>query len=381
MLLKLLILLLATLLAVLVYIYFVFLHRRDKRMNALLAVASFGLWAILAAGVVWFFVAGRFRTVFLAAILAVAVPTTIFALVSVLDFPVKLFFRRWPKVFAVAGGILAVAAFVGIVYGSVWGPTRFRVREVEFFSDELPETFDGYRIVQLSDIHLGGWQDRKREVMERVVDIANAQDGDAIMVTGDLVHHVAEELNGVEDVLGGLDARYGVFSVMGNHDYAPYYPFDSREKRRVNVADLRRRERAMGWGLLDNEHIFVERQVQGSHRVQTVTDQVADYSDLDKALKGVDKGGFSVLLSHDPTIWRREVLGGSGVDLTLSGHTHGGQFALGPFSFARLFYREWRGMYIEDEQGLYVNVGIGQVYPFRFGAWPEITVITLRKKR
>ncbi len=379
-LLKILLFLLGGLLIVDIYIYFAFL--RNKRWWA---AAMFGFWVLFALGVLWFLITERtaqYRTIFLTTVLAVAVPQTIFAVVSVLDIPLRRFFRH-KRVFTVLGGVLAAATIVIILYGSIRGPEKFTVREVEFVSPALPEAFDGYRIVQLSDIHLAGWGDRKRDVMERVVEIANAQKADVIMVTGDLVHHIAAELNGVEDVLGQLEAPDGVWSVLGNHDYAPYYPFDNENDIRANLEDLKRRQKAMGWRLLNNEHEFIERDGKKIAFVGIENagdgDIFHDYSDLEAALEGVADSTFSVLMSHDPSIWRRKVLG-SGVDLTLSGHTHGGQFAVGGLSFAALVYREWRGMYLENGQGLYVNVGIGQNYPIRFGVWPEITVITLRRE-
>ncbi len=379
-LLKLLIFLLSSLLIVDIYTYFVFLRKRRWW-----AVAIFGLWLLFVLGVLWFFVAERtaqWRTVFLTTLLAVSVPQTIFAIFSLLDLPLRKFFRG-KRMFAVLGGISAAVLFFVILYGSIVGSTKFTVREVEFSSPELPEAFDGYRIVQMSDIHLKGWGTRKREIMERMVQIANAQNADAIMITGDLVHHIATELNGVEDVLGTLKAPDGVWSVLGNHDYGPYYPFADENEERANLEELKRREEAMGWILLNNDHRFVERQGEkiAFAGVENAGDgsTFADYSDLGAALEGIPDSMFSVLMSHDPSLWRREVLG-SGVDLTLSGHTHGGQFTILGLSFARLVYREWRGMYRENGQGLYVNVGIGQNYPIRFGVWPEITVITLRRR-
>lgn len=342
------------------------------------AVAMWLLFAVMASGVVVFFVMGRLaqlREAFIFVFLAAAIPQVIFAVVSL---PGLLVWRRLFTFLGLAAGLFAL--FI-IVYGGTMGPRHFVVREVEIASSDLPAEFDGYRIAQITDIHLAGWGARKEEAMARVVSLVNAQRADAIFVTGDLVHHRAAELDGVEDILAGLHAPDGVWSVLGNHDYGPYWNFGSTAARDENLRDLKRRQAAMGWRLLLNEHVFLERngaQIALVGVENAGEGHFADYSDLARALPS--DVSFKILLSHDPTIWRREVVGFTGVDLTLSGHTHAGQFRLGRLSFARLTYREWGGLYFDGAQALYVNPGIGQTgLVFRFGAWPEVTIITLRK--
>ncbi len=380
--LKFVVIFLLSLLAADVYIYFAFLRHRPWVWTALLAA----IFVIMATGVCFFFVKGKgaqYIEIFILIFFAVALPQIVFAALSILDLPLGLLVgkRVWPM--TMAGLVVGTAVLVIMIYGSTAGTTHFKVHEVTFSSDRLSPEFDGYRIAQLSDIHLSGWGKHKRSAMERMVGIVNEQGADAVMITGDLVHHRATELNGVEDVLARIEAPDGVWSVLGNHDYGPYIRFDSKEAEAANLRDLELRQERMGWRLLRNDHAWI---VRGNDSIAIVGvenggegSMFADHSDLPKAMTGIDHGSFTVLMSHDPTHWEREALG-AGVDLTLAGHTHGGQFSIAGLSFARLMYRQWGGMYIKGDQGLYVNVGIGQTgLAFRFGAWPEITVITLKR--
>ena len=219
---------------------------------------------------------------------------------------------RWPRTpFICTGLTLAVLSIVMILYGSFVGRTRFEVKEVTYTSPRLPQTFDGYRIVQLSDFH---WK--------------------------------------------------------------------SKQDQDNNLIELKQRQAAMGWKLLNNEHTFL---IQGNDSIALIGVEnqgeppFSQHGDLPKAKAGIE-GMFKLLLSHNPTHWRREVLPESDIDLMLAGHTHAMQLQLGNYSPSVYIYPEWGGMYLEGTRGLYVNVGIGYVgLPFRFGAWPEITVLTLRR--
>ena len=201
------------------------------------------------------------------------------------------------------------------------------------------------------------------------------------MVTGDLVHHRASELEGVEDILARIEAKDWIFSIMGNHDYGSYRGFKNKEEELQNLRELKLRQSKMGWKMLNNEHSFISRE---DDRIAIIgvenggSQGFANHSNLPAAMAGTQNVPFKVLLSHDPTHWRREVVG-TDIDITLSGHTHAGQFILFGFSFASSRYDEWGGRYMEGDQMLYVNVGAGQTgLAFRFGAWPEVTVITLK---
>ena len=372
---------LAVLCAADIYIFLCYIRKLTP--NVLLRVLWFVPLAVIASGVYLFFVERRFgawQETFTLVYLTVALPQICFAVVSMPDMLLRPFLKWKVCPFTLLGLAVALGVVFVVVYGGTAGPNHFSVKEITVRSAGLSGSFDGYRIVQVSDIHLGNWRDKKK-AMAKMVSLVNAQHPDAVMVTGDLVHHRADELDGVEDILSGIVAPDGVYSVMGNHDYGPYRRFDSKEGERRNLRDLKMRQARMGWRMLDNAHTFISRD---GNRIAVIGVEnggsrgFADYSDLSAAMKGTEGAPFKILLSHDPTHWRREVVG-SGIDLTLSGHTHAGQFVLAGFSFSSSRYDEWGGMYQESGQTLYVNAGIGQTgLRFRFGAWPEITVITLR---
>lgn len=289
---------------------------------------------------------------------------------------------RWPRTpFICTGLTLAVVSIVMIIYGPFIGRTQFDVKEVTYSSSKLPSSFDGYRIVQLSDIHIGSWQGNASAI-QNLVNLVNEQHPDLIVFTGDLVNHRAIELNDFQHILAGLKAKDGVYSILGNHDYGPYFRWKNKQEQDDNLSDLQQRQAAMGWKLLNNSHTIL---IQGNDSIALIGVEnegeppFSQYADLPKAMQGTE-GMFQILLSHNPTHWRREVLPESDIDLMLAGHTHAMQLKLGNYSPSSYIYPEWSGMYLEGTRGLYVNVGIGYVgLPFRFGAWPEITVLTLRR--
>lgn len=309
-------------------------------------------------------------------------PKILFMLCSLIGLPFN-YLLHWPKTpFVYAGLILATVNAGMILYGTLVGKHRFEIKEVTFQSPRLPEAFDGYRIVQLSDMHIGSWQNNTR-ALRKMVELVNAQNPDLIVFTGDLVNNRAVELDGCEEILAGLHARDGVYSILGNHDYGPYYHWKTKKDQALNLDDLEKRQADMGWILLNNAHTILR---SGNDSIALIGVEnegeppFSQHGDLPKALQGTGNL-FKVLLSHNPTHWRREVLPQSDVDLMLAGHTHAMQLSVGHHSPSSFVYPEWGGMYNEGERGLYVNVGVGFIgLPFRFGAWPEITVITLRRK-
>lgn len=311
-----------------------------------------------------------------------AVPKLNIVFCSLLGLPFN-YLLHWPKAPFVYAGLLLGAINAGIIlYGSFVGKTRFEVKEVAFQSPRLPEAFDGYRIVQLSDIHIGSWEGNER-TLQRMVDMVNAQHPDLIVFTGDLVNNLATELNGFEKILSGLQAKEGIYSILGNHDYGAYHRWNSPREQATNLSELKKRQADMGWKLLNNEHALL---YHGGDSIALIGVEnegeppFSQHGDLPKAIRGTE-GMFQLLLSHNPTHWRREVVPQSEVDLMLAGHTHAMQMALGRYSPSSFVYPEWSGMYTAEKgRGLYVNVGLGFVgLPFRFGAWPEITVLTLER--
>lgn len=366
-----------------IYIYRTYLSGRSRRCRWGYWVPSATLLAGLAA-----YMAGpdTWRATFgtyLVAVFCIAIPKVLFLLA---DLPLRLV-CRWGLCTARLRLLIALSvATLGLgylVYGAVRGKEDFRIREVTFTSPALPDAFDGYRLAQLSDLHIGGWKGNEAAV-RRAVDLCNGLRPDAIVFTGDLVNSRATELDGFMPLLAGLHAPDGVFSVLGNHDYGTYARWSSVRERQANLDSLKQRERQMGWDLLLNEHRILRRGtdslviagVENSGRPP-----FPDLGDLPRALQGAENA-FCILLSHDPTHWRREVLPQSAVALMLAGHTHDMQISLFGYSASRWFYPEHRGLYLEDGRGLYVNIGLGYaLLPLRIGAWPEITLITLKKQQ
>lgn len=360
-----------------------FVRRPAQRLllwlpNALLALAT--LWFVFFEGfgddeVV-------FKGLYLVVLLAVTVPEALFALVSLAG---RLSRRRQVRrAFNIAGATVGGATCLLIVYGYAFGAYQITVREATYASADVPPAFDGYRIVQLSDLHTGTFATRPSTVGELVAAV-NALQPDLIVFTGDLVNYHAEELAPFQHTLAGLRAADGVVSILGNHDYMSYYDWPDEAARQANVDQLVQRQRAMGWHLLLNENLVVRRGADSIAVIGVENDGNPPFpqrGDLPRAQRGVEKAAFKLLLSHDPTHWRRSVLPTTDIDLTLSGHTHGMQLMIGHFSPASWFYPEWGGFYYEGPRALYVSLGAGEVLmPFRLGAWPEINVITLHHKK
>jgi len=288
--------------------------------------------------------------------------------------------RRWWRLPAL---LLIVLGWYVLVYGTFFGVSDIKVRQVEFASADLPAAFDGYRIVHFGDAHVGSFNGWRESILSRAVDSINAQHPDLIVFTGDLQNKVPDEIESHLGQLRRLKAPDGVFSVMGNHDYPLYSDRDDFQK----TADLGRTmsaEQEMGWYLLNNTWRRIRRNQQSIVIAGMENDGEGRFPQLGNvasALTGLRRESFVVMLEHDPTSWRRKILPHSHCQLTLSGHTHGGQLSLFEWSPAGLRFREHSGMYYAGQRAINVTTGIGGVVPFRFGTPPEIVVITLRSKR
>jgi predicted MPP superfamily phosphohydrolase len=365
-----------------IYIWFVNLVWRGSKWKYLHWVPT-----LLAVGLVTGVVMTDRDAVFMYALLTLLiglyVPKIVYTLVS-LPFRIAAVFRKgMARVGDCIGGTLAVAAMACMIYGLTYGWRQITVKEVTITSDRLPEAFDGYRIAQISDLHLGTF-DYARSFVRNVVVAVNRQRADMVCFTGDIVNFRSNELHRFTKVLSKIKAPDGVYSIMGNHDYCEYYDFESPDGALHNAELVIQMEKAMGWHLLQNEHRFIRR---GNDSIALIGVEncgeppFRSYSNLPQAISGVDDDSYQILLSHNPVHWRKEVLGESRVDLMLAGHTHAMQFRIGRFSPSAWRYREWGGLYKEGSRSLYVNTGTGGNFLFRFGAWPEITVITLRVSR
>ncbi len=275
---------------------------------------------------------------------------------------------------------VAAALMLTVVYGATAGKRRFKVRRVELSFNDLPEEFDGYKVVQLSDLHAGSWHGNASG-LARAVDIVNSLNPDIVAFTGDLINSDAEEVDEFAADLARISARDGVYSVLGNHDYGTYSRLATTMGVFGHLQSLAMRQRQLGWKLLNNENAIISRggaAIAIAGVENSGNPPFPDRGDLHVALAGTD-GLFKILLSHDPTHWRRNILPESDVQLTLSGHTHDMQFSMFGHSPASRVYAEHNGLYTEGSRSLFVNIGLGHLFPLRLGAWPEITLITLRR--
>ena len=282
---------------------------------------------------------------------------------------------------------VAAIPFAGMIYGMLWGRYNYRVVKHTLYFDDLPEAFDGYRVVHISDIHSGSFDNAEK--VQYGIDMINAQQGDVIFFTGDLVNNKAEEMRPWIAHFKQLHAKDGVYSVLGNHDYGDYVQWDSPDEKAKNLEALKQIHQQLGFCLLNNESVFLSR---GQQRIAVVGVEnwgqgFIKKGNLKQALSQVDKKDFKILLSHDPTHWQYEVLKDPNfIHLTLSGHTHGMQFGIEipgviKWSPAGWRYKYWGGVYKEKDRYINVNRGFGYLaFPGRVGMPPEITVIELKKK-
>jgi len=282
---------------------------------------------------------------------------------------------------------VAAIPFAGMIYGMLWGRYNYRVVKHTLYFDDLPEAFDGYRVVHISDIHSGSFDNAEK--VQYGIDMINAQQGDVIFFTGDLVNNKAEEMRPWIAHFKQLHAKDGVYSVLGNHDYGDYVQWDSPDEKAKNLETLKQIHQQLGFCLLNNESVFLSR---GQQRIAVVGVEnwgqgFVKKGNLKQALSQVDKKDFKILLSHDPTHWQYEVLKDPNfIHLTLSGHTHGMQFGIEipgviKWSPAGWRYKYWGGVYKEKDRYINVNRGFGYLaFPGRVGMPPEITVIELKKK-
>lgn len=321
-----------------------------------------------------------------------ALPKTLYMLSSLLMRALAFFIPILKKAVTPVSLIVALAFFGLMLTGYTYGPQNIQVKQVDFYSADLPDCFDGYRIVQFTDLHLVSFQSSP-QIVEKAVDMMLAQRPDLIAFTGDLVSIDAHELKAFEKTLSRLHAPDGVYSILGNHDYLEYARYLSEKERATQFSKLKSIEQRMGWQLLLNENRIIRKGNDSIAILGVENDGKPPFPERGNLAKALNKlpanaipGSdslrmFKVLLSHDPSHWKRKVLPQTDIQLMLAGHTHGMQFMLFGWSPSQYIYPEWNGMYKENNRALHVSMGLGgALIPFRFGAWPEINVITLRKK-
>lgn len=283
--------------------------------------------------------------------------------------------RNWGNY---VGLVLVLAELYILFHGTMMGTDRLNVRQVTIESDDLPEAFDGYRIAQFTDAHLGSMKD---ELMLRAVTAIDDMRPDLIVFTGDIQNMRPEELPRFAQTLKRLKAKDGVMSVLGNHDYSHYVNVSPEEALR-NERMTRDFETSVGWQLLLNDNRIVRR---GSDSIVIAGGEndgrppFPAKADLKKTMRGINAKSFVVMLQHDPSAWRRHILPETNAQLTLSGHTHGGQISLFGLRPTELVGKEDDGLYVEGKRKLFVSTGLGGFIPFRFYMNPEVVEITLKR--
>ena len=260
---------------------------------------------------------------------------------------------------------------------------NYQIKKIKLSFKNLPEAFKGMRMVHISDIHSGSFQDIR--AVNKGIDLILKQQPDLIVFTGDLVNDRATEMEPYQNSFGRLTAPLGVFSTLGNHDYGDYVQWPTAQAKMDNLEALKKVHANMGWRLLMNEHVVLDKKGEKIALLGIenwgAKARFPKYGKMDLAYPGTENISFKILLSHDPSHWDAQILPEyPGIDLMLSGHTHGMQFGLeNPYfkwSPVQWMYKQWAGLYEQGAQKLYVNRGYGFIgYPGRVGILPEITVI------
>jgi hypothetical protein len=340
-------------------------------------------------GVRFFGLNNTISTIFLTILLCFALPKMLFMVFSLIAKILGIWSLTSYNIVTICGIVAASVVSVIGIYGLTIGWKHLETKHVDLYFDNLPKEFDGYKIAHLSDLHTGTYGNNPKFI-QKVVSTVNSERPDLVVFTGDIVNTEPEELLPFKDELSRLKANDGVVSVLGNHDYCLYGDrsrwSDVREGG-LKVAEI---EYSMGWNVLMNESMTVERdsaKIAITGVENTGKPPFPQIGNLQAAAKGVTRYDtakceeilFTILLSHDPSHWRMEVLPKTDIPLTLSGHTHAAQLRIGNWSPAKWMYKEWSGAYQSDNQQLYISEGVGGTLPFRFGSRPEIVFITLRK--
>ncbi len=319
----------------------------------------------------------------------IVIPKGVFTLCSIVGLALSRPFHKRSNYGNLIGLLCTPVIWYILIYGSFSGFEKLEVNRQTYASPELPKAFNGYKIVLFSDAHVGSYTGSRQWILKRAVDSINALRPDMIVFTGDLQNIHPQELYEHIDVLSSLKAKDGVYSVLGNHDYAQYVSCSEVQKV-ANCRETVSLEKQMGWTLLCNEHRIIERDQERVVIAGMENDgdgkRFPQLGDIKKTLKGIKlasdkgKGDFTILLEHDPSAWRRKIIPDRRAQLTLSGHTHNAQFSVFGWSPIWLTGKEVNGWYEQGHQKLFVTAGLGGLIPFRFGATGEIVLITLHSE-
>ena len=300
----------------------------------------------------------------------------------------KFHFSGRRKFISQAAMALGAIPFASLLYGMYHGRYNYRVLRYTLEYDSLPDSFDGFQITQISDLHCGSFDNYQKVAYG--MDLINEQKSDLLLFTGDMVNNKSSEAQPWIEKISEIQAPYGKFSVLGNHDYGDYNNWESEAAKLKNMEEMYQIQKDMGFDLLLNESRYIEKNGEKIALIGVENWGAGRFKkagDLEKSITQTQPNDFKILLSHDPSHWEAEVLPHSyAFHLTLSGHTHGFQFGIEipgwiKWSPIQWRYKQWAGIYEQKEQKLNVNRGFGYLaYPGRVGIWPEITVITLKKR-
>ncbi len=284
---------------------------------------------------------------------------------------------------AIAISLITILIFI---YGIVIGKYRYRTIKHTLYFDDLPAAFDGFKLVQISDVHAGSLNNPK--AVQKGIDLINRQKADLFVFTGDLVNNTADEIERYIEKFAQIKAPFGQFSILGNHDYGDYLKWPSQVAKQQNLEKLKSHHAEIGFKLLLDEHVTLQKDGQKIilAGVENWGLGFGERGDLNKALYGTTVADFKVLLSHDPTHWEAQVKNHAAqVHLTLAGHTHGMQFGIEAFGIkwspVQMRYKHWAGIKEENNSILNVNRGFGFIgFSGRIGIWPEISLIELKRR-
>jgi len=310
-------------------------------------------------------------------------PKAIFALTSFLGSIIRKYIirtnRNWGHYIGILLGCFAVGTFI---YGLTYGVSNIQVKHVDLYFKDLPKSFDGYRIVHVSDLHLGTFNGWRSKILKAEMDSIEKQKANLICFTGDLQNIHPEEVEKMASVI--RQPMKGTISVLGNHDYTEYIKGDAKEKAAEEVRLINAEEKILKWTLLRNQNTEITSPAEESIYVCGTENDgrppFPNYSNYRKAMQGIRPNSFVIMLQHDPSAWKRSILAKTTAQLTLSGHTHGGQMQIFRWRPTSIRQQEDYGLYEQNGRYLYITAGLGGLVPFRLNMPNEIAVITLHVK-
>lgn len=311
-------------------------------------------------------------------------PKAIFALTSFLGSIIRKYIirtnRNWGHYIGILFGCFAVGTFI---YGLTYGVSNIQVKHVDLYLKDLPKSFDGYRIVHVSDLHLGTFNGWRSKILKAEMDSIEKQKANLICFTGDLQNIRPEEVEKMASVI--RQPMKGTISVLGNHDYTEYIKGDAKEKAAEEVRLINAEENILKWTLLRNQNTEITSPAKESIYVCGTENDgrppFPNYSNYRKAIQGIGPNSFVIMLQHDPSAWKRSILPKTPAQLTLSGHTHGGQMQIFGWRPTSIRQQEDYGLYEQNGRYLYITAGLGGLVPFRLNMPNEIAVITLHVKK